>query len=176
MELAFLRFARRGIAYLIDSILVFLLVRPDIVANILFRSVSTLGAALLDLSSLLLGTVYVIGCHWRWGCTLGKKFLGLRVATVEGISPPGFRAAFTRHLPFLAIAAGLFVLDWFVLPHTTFGVIQIGREHVSVFPLVPFIWILLDVAFALRTGGYRSLHDIIGGTVVTDVSSIAKSA
>ncbi len=177
MKATIVRFARRSIAYAVDRILIFLVIRPEAFARVWFGTLTDQWAATLDFLSILLTAVYVIGCHWRWGRTAGKQFMGLRVATLDGISPPSFRASLVRFSPFLVIGMVLFVIDWFILPHGDIGgIITIGQEKIGLWQLIPLIWLVLEMGVALFTGGYRSLHDQFGGTVVTDESAKRKSS
>src|SRR5258707_12389037 len=89
----FKQFIRRAGAFLIDSVILRVLIRPE-------RVVSGWGGGLL---AILLGAIYFVGCHGRWGRTPGKRMLGLRVATIQGFSPPPFRPPLIRFLPILII-------------------------------------------------------------------------
>ncbi|UUN27139.1 RDD family protein [Streptomyces sp. FIT100] len=80
-------------------------------------TITQFGIALAVL--LLLGVVYEALPTAKWGCTLGKKLLGLEVRDIESHGPPGFAAALRR---------------WLV--HGVLGVLAIGVVNV--------LWCLFD--------------------------------
>jgi uncharacterized RDD family membrane protein YckC len=150
------RLARRGLSYIIDALLVFILVRVFHSATAVLGSVGLVWTLIFDVCGLLLTATYIVGSHWRSGRTIGKQITGLRVATIDGYSPPPFRHAFLRYAPLLAIAIVLLAFDWLAQDFRTVGV------------AAAFLWMIAEMIVALRTEGYRSIHDMIGGTVVTD--------
>ena len=156
MKATILRFARRALAYLIDALLVSFFIRPETFVRTWFGSLSTAWVMVLDFAALLLTSAYLVGSHWRWGRTLGKRIVGLRVATLAGFSPPEFRPAFVRYAPLFLLSVTLFFSSWF------------ARSYWFIAVSSALIWLMADAIVALRTEGYRSLHDVIAGTVVTD--------
>jgi len=94
----------RSAAYAIDRVLVdtprlgflvFMFLKfEDVMARPLF---GVLTIWLWVLGAWLLPIIYFVICENKWGKTLGKKIMGLRVVTVEG-RPPGFWAVFLRNI------------------------------------------------------------------------------
>jgi uncharacterized RDD family membrane protein YckC len=160
------RFIRRAAAYLIDSFLVRVLIRPEAFLAAWYGSLSKTGYSIAASFGLLLTTVYVVGCHKRWGCTIGKKILSLRVATADGISPPPFGPAFFRFAPLLVIGAISLTADY--LSFLRMQLIDSGRWQLQLWQLLVLMWFVAEVIVALSTAGARSLHDLIASTVVVD--------
>lgn len=162
-------FIRRTIAYLIDNVFVRLVLSPEIVLAAFFGVLSDVWYTVAASFGLFLTAVYIVGCHSRWGCTIGKKVVGLRVATTSGISPPPFGPAFVRFVPLLVI--GLISLAADHLSFLSALLIDSGRWQLSLWQLFALAWIVADVVVALSTAGTRSLHDLLARTVVTDAKT-----
>jgi hypothetical protein len=105
--------------------------------------------------------VYYLVLEAVWGCSLGKRVLGLRVCTVTGSGPPGWRPALLRTLVFFALNG---------LTITVLGLAQLGwlpwdvpttANFMGPMPLLG--WLLM--ASTMRTrNGYRGLHEFASGT------------
>src|SRR5947209_5727743 len=96
-------FGWRATAYLIDSFLLLILVRPAQLTQYFVGELSLLVWFGLQLVAIAIKTFYVVGCHARWGCTLGKLMCGLRVAALNGSIPPPLKNAFLRFAPALVL-------------------------------------------------------------------------
>lgn len=168
-----LLFLRRSIAYLMDCLLVRFFVRPTaafILIVITHRIVGELGR--LGEFSLLVVTIgigwwYVIGSHAGWGCTLGKAMCGLHVAALDGSIPPPLRNAFLRAVPMLIIGNLDLVVSMFGPESWRADIFSREGWHANIWQILILLWVCLDIAGALLTGGRRSLHDMIGRTFVT---------
>lgn len=167
MKFTLYLFGRRSIAYCIDALIVGLLVSPHILVRVFVSSGDLPVPIVLDILSIVLSLIYYVGCHTKWGRTLGKAAVRLRVATKEGLSPLPGRQSFARYTPFLIIALAAFIFDWFVYPYSNFGYVWVGDEAWSVVTIIGMVWVFLEVCYCLKSRGHRSLHDLIGGTVVT---------
>lgn len=167
MKATVMRLLRRGLALLADALFLGVIIRPQLLIGFPTDPPRLIDAA-SELIRLLLVAAYFVGCHARWGRTLGKMVFGLRVMTIDGFSPPPWRAAFRRYAPLLTFNLVLFVVDWFILPNWRIGVMTVDRTEVSFWRLALYAWILAECMAAIRTNGYRSIHDLIGRTAVTD--------
>lgn len=170
MRALFQRSLRRALAYLVDTIVVFVILIPQ---QMLYHSgFSSFGwLALIDLLRPAIVGYYIVGSHCCWGRTLGKRLFRLRVATVGGFSPPPLRAALLRFSPMLLYGFTAWLIAWFFPSLWRYGAIQVGRESIFWWQISALIWIVSDASYGLIGEGYRSLHDLIGGTVVTDESA-----
>jgi uncharacterized RDD family membrane protein YckC len=113
---------------------------------------------------------YSIVMHWRFGATLGKMALGIRVLDL-GETPLSLRQALTRDAINIALGAYSDVTQLALiasgqpLPGPTGG-------------MDPSTWAILavlglEIVTALLNQKRRSLHDLIAGTVVVRPSSRA---
>jgi RDD family len=161
-------FLRRCIAYLIDSVLVFVFVRPELLARAFTGELSSTFYFALEVVAVLLTGMYVVGSHALWGCTVGKAIVGLRVATAEEVSPPPLYNAFLRWIPLLVVGNLPLVAAFIAPPTWSQDLFAEGRWRINLWRLLALAWVLADIAGALSTRGRRSLHDLIGETVVTN--------
>jgi uncharacterized RDD family membrane protein YckC len=160
-----LLFLRRSIAYLADCFLVMFFVRPA--TQRIVGELSRLEGFSLQVVAFGIAWLYVIGSHARWGCTLGKAMCGLRVAALDGSIPPPLRNAFLRAVPVLVIGNLDLVVSMFGPESWRADIFSRGRWHANIWQILVLLWVCLDIAGALLTGGRRSLHDMIGRTFVT---------
>jgi uncharacterized RDD family membrane protein YckC len=164
-------FLRRSLAYLTDCSLM-LFVRP---AHWIVGELSPLQWFGWGLLAIGIVAFYVVGCHARWGCTFGKLLFGLRVASLDGCIPPPLKSAFLRAVPLLVFGN----LDFLLV--STFGpaswsedICSLGQWHLNICRAIAMLWICADVAGALFTGARRSLHDILGNTIVMREKDLTK--
>jgi uncharacterized RDD family membrane protein YckC len=160
-------FLRRSIAYLIDCFLVFLFVRPAEFTERLVGDLSPLARFGLQLFAICICWFYIVGSHARWGCTLGKLLCGLQVASLDGSIPPPLKNAFLRAVPIMIVGNLDLVIAMFAPRSWRADIFSYGRWHGNVWKTLALLWVACDIFVALVTGAYRSLHDIIGGTLVT---------
>lgn len=164
----FILFLRRSFAYLTDSMLVLIFIRPAAWAEHAFGDLDALTYVALQFFATAITTAYIVGFHARWGCTLGKRFFGLRVTAVDGTIPPPLRNAFLRWLPILILGHLLPVVGAFALPNWSEDIYSRGRWHANAWQTVAALWLMADFVAALLTRGRRSLHDMLAGTTVTE--------
>lgn len=170
-----------------------------IIANLIDLAVACLGAlmvapALYGLSHLLMpvvhgfsfglaywftlilvGPVYYFVTHWRWGKTLGKHMLGLRVVRTDG-KPLTVTNTFWRLTGLLAVfiwAAAGWKLAGYIFAivakmKTVEGVSGKGQVLMFLQALAVVIAVFLSLGVLITfVGKYkRGFHDIIGNSIV----------
>jgi uncharacterized RDD family membrane protein YckC len=159
-------FLRRSAAYLTDSLLLLFVVRP---AEFTQRVVGELGQLewfALQLVAIGIIAFYIVGSHARWGCTLGKLMCGLRVATVDGHIPPPFTNALLRAVPMLVFGNLDLAIGTFAPASWRADIFSRGQWHMNIWQMMALLWLCADITAALFTGARRSLHDMIGSTIV----------
>ncbi len=159
-------FLRRSIAYLIDCSLVFLLVRPAEFTERLVGDLSPLARFGLQLLAPCICWFYIVGSHARWGCTFGKFMCGLQVASLDGSIPPPLKNAFLRAVPLIIVGSLDLVIAMFAPRSWRADIFSSWGWHGNIWITLALLWVACDIFVALVTGAYRSLHDIIGGTLV----------
>lgn len=86
-----------------DSFLMLIFVRPAVFTQRIVGQLARIEWLALQLVAISIIALYGVGCHARWGCTLGKSIFGLLVATADGSIPPPLKNAFLRAFPILVI-------------------------------------------------------------------------
>lgn len=135
--------------------------------------VALVATLVLDVSS----QAYVIGCHARWGQTIGKMVLGIRVVQLDG-APITPRHALLRNaveigLVLIGIPSMAYVLltwngpEWTTIPDLDRHRLVVDRDPLSnyAFGLVT-LWQASEFVVLLFNAKRRALHDFIAGTVV----------
>jgi hypothetical protein len=155
-------------AYLLDSLLLapvhappglLLLLTGPALDPVLWRGSAVVAPAV----SLL---YFALSEGW-WGCTLGKRWLRLRVCTVPGSDVPGLRRALLR-IGTWYLLMGLPGLVVRLLPAPA-ELLKAGRTFylVNCFQLVTLVAGILALLSTMRArNGYRCLHDFVSGTRV----------
>jgi uncharacterized RDD family membrane protein YckC len=180
---------QRFCAGLID----FLIFLPLIFLQNWLESLSKDTALLLVLPTAFLYYAYVIYFHGRFGQTIGKKVMGIRVRTLRG-ERIGYPAAWRRSAVDLCIAAAGVVATFSALLTITdsayYGLGWIDRESalralepasLSWNTMAAQIWMWSELVVMLLNKRRRALHDFIAGTVVladvkADIASISPTA
>jgi uncharacterized RDD family membrane protein YckC len=162
-----LLFLRRSVAYLTDSLLILIFIRPAQLTQRFVGELHPLTWFGLQLVAIVITAFYVVGSHARWGCTLGKAMCGLRVAALDVSIPPALKNAFFRAVPVVVIGNLDLIVATFGPDSWRADLFSRGRWHANLWQMFALLWICLDIGAALLTGARRSLHDMIGSTLVT---------
>lgn len=121
---------------------------------------------------------YNVYCHARWGQTVGKRMLGIRVLTLTG-EPIRWRHALLRHSVDLAVAAAslaAWVSGLLALSEADFesagllAKMDLARDARSDWGHWPRtignVWIWSELVVLLLNEKKRAIHDYLAGTVV----------
>jgi hypothetical protein len=123
--------------------------------------------------SLILFFLYLMVLEKVWGCSLGKWLFRLRVGTVAGSDPPGWRPAALRTLLFCGLSQLGFLASGFGLLSQAGEDLDRGEWGGTVFHtdlLLGWTWFAVGSLLVLCTmrpgNGYRGLHEVASGTRV----------
>jgi uncharacterized RDD family membrane protein YckC len=168
----------RFLALLLDG----LIWMPAAFAVAWISSVSLRAGIILFPLGLVAFVAYQMVFHARYGATFGKMILRLRVLRADDLGPIDATAAIKRsfvdaviRLSTATIAAKAILGYGGALPTGDVLVfLKIFQAHPSYVTLsnIGSIWTLSEVVTALLNPRRRSLHDLIGGTVVVRKSSV----
>lgn len=183
-ERVFSGIERRFAAYFIDGLLLI----PLFFLNYMLLQISKPAEIALVVPQGLIGLFYLVYFHARWGQSIGKMLLGIKVVDLSGM-PIGWRRAFWRYMPVAAldvlwmsnrfysllflpdsILAGMDPgeADWDGLFHDTAFVLDLCIAGLG------FLWGLVDSVVLLLNSRRRALHDFIAGTVVINKQALAE--
>ncbi len=107
---------------------------------------------------------YFIFCHGKYGQTLGKKIMGIKVLDVSEDATIGFLRAFYRELPWIVSEVALFV---YILVFV-FNKQSIEGYEMTEF-MISFIWMCLELITMFLNDKRRAIHDFLAGSVVVKV-------
>lgn len=153
--------AARIVAGLIDAIVVlpfigvmYLVDMPDI------------SLWLVGMAMHVVNTAYFVILHGRNGQTLGKRVMNVRVVNANNETRISYRQSIWRESPLIAINLVFFTIEALLfLSKQDEPSAAIVAVYASIQPL-PTWWFICDAVAALSNTKRRSIHDLIGGTVV----------
>ena len=164
-------FWKRYLASFIDSL--FFLPFP-LLTNYYERSTNTTAFLLFTILHVLLFTMYVVIGHGRYGQTLGKYLMGIKVFDVNEQKIIGYRRAFLRECVwFFAQMAGIVYL--IVDTSKSVETMAIHETYYkSIVGLITSTWFILEVVTMMFNNKRRALHDFIAGSVVVNISELKR--
>lgn len=130
----------------------------------------------------IVGLLYSVYFHARWGQTLGKRLARIRVINLDG-SPIGWTTALRRFSVYIALNAGLTVFAAMALsqvdPMAFASAGWMERQEMlsahssgitTALDNFTNVWIVSAGVVVLFNRRRRALHDFIGGTVMVGVA------
>jgi hypothetical protein len=153
-----LRFA----AYVIDVGITLLVFGPALLLMLGVENAASQTSQLIAL--VVFDLLYFVVPEGKWGCSLGKWLMRLRVGGTAGLEPPGMGRALVRYLVYFVLYEGSNVMQFALL----------GAKVVTP-ALLPPMWLIglmawqfVGLALLLCTmrarNGFRGLHEFVSGT------------
>jgi len=155
-------FWKRIIATLIDG-LVFL---PMIILNfwIVDAEVSDRIYFVVALVEAIFGIGYSVLLHWKYGQTLGKMVVKVRVLDISE-KPINFWQALLRDVAYITDGV-LYLAVMLTLFEVGYSRTMLF-ESIGLYLSIPIlVWLAIDTVVCIKNRKYRALHDFIAGTVV----------
>ena len=163
----------------------FFVLLPLIAVAVWLQSISRITAIVLVVPMTAMYCAYTIYCHGRFGQTVGKHAMGIRVVSTTG-ERIGWREAWLRSSVDVVFSA-LAVISSFIaltaIPDAEYHAVGWMRRAQNLQALEPAwlawtsvanqIWIWSEVVVMLFNKRRRALHDFIAGTVVTAEQKIS---
>lgn len=157
----------------------FFVLVPLLFVAIWTQSISREVALILLVPMMAAFSAYTIYCHGRYGQTLGKMAVGIRVVRTTG-EPIGWDEAWMRSsidVMFATLGVVSSAIALIAIPDAQYhGIDWIERSQrlqalepawLAWTPLATQIWVWSEVVVMLFNKERRALHDFIAGTVVT---------
>ncbi len=115
--------------------------------------------------------LYSVLLHARYGQTVGKRAMHVKVMDVSEGRIPSLKQAFLRDVAYIAInTASLVYFIYLVVAHKYVnGTEQINGLPGMILTFASFGWFLLEVITMLTNSKRRAIHDLIAQTVVVKV-------
>jgi uncharacterized RDD family membrane protein YckC len=116
---------------------------------------------------------YSVLLHFRYGQTLGKMFMKVRVLDISEQRGLNFRQAVMRDIFFIALSllniGALGVSLFFSEPNLEENALSHFQGYVSA---ISVAWVLLELISMLTNNKRRAVHDFIAGTVVVKLPEV----
>jgi uncharacterized RDD family membrane protein YckC len=116
--------------------------------------------------------LYSVILHARYGQTLGKRAMQVKVLDVSEERIPSLRQAFLGDVGYIAInIASLGYFIYIVVVHKyVSGTEQVNSLPGMVLAFASIGWLLLEIVTMLTNSKRRAIHDLIAKTVVLKVA------
>ena len=166
-------FGWRVLALLVDSLVMLPLVLPLTLLNL---EPATWAFWFIGLGVSILSNAYNILMHWRFGQTLGKMAVGVKVVDFAGEGRITLNQAVLRDLPNIAFQ----VMSSFAIFYLLISRADPQAEAYKLAETYPtyglFIFTMLNVFVCITNVQNRALHDILAGTVAIRLERIVEMA
>ena len=119
-------------------------------------------------------TLYVVVGHGKFGQTIGKKLMGIKVFALNEKNLIGYKNAFLREsIWFLAVIAGII---YFLISTSNTSVIDEESKsyYNDVVSITSGIWLILELITMFFNKKRRALHDFLAGSVVIDLIELQR--
>jgi uncharacterized RDD family membrane protein YckC len=106
---------------------------------------------------------YSVWFHWKYGQTLGKRLMGVRVVDVSETRLLTRDQAFRREsIPITLAAIGIMIYAYQLFT-ADYGFVSVARDLLG---SVNFIWFLLEIITMMTNDKRRAFHDTFARSVV----------
>ena len=120
-------------------------------------------------------TAYFVIGHGKYGQTLGKRLMDVKVLSLDEKNTIGYKKAFIREsvwffteIATIGYFAITFFSDSYVSPFY-------GIDNVSIFlSLTSLLWLVAELITMLFNDKRRAVHDLMAGSVVINISEIKR--
>lgn len=157
----------RIIAAIIDSIVLWPI---GLLLNYLMKLDILFAVLLLNLINNLLPFIYSIFCHGRYGQTIGKYAMNVKVIDIGEQKSIDFGQALLRDIVPVALTLVLFIYSIFMMDYSLSGEDLLNNLSILL-PMIilsslSILWAILEIFSMLTNKKSRAIHDLIAGTVV----------
>lgn len=129
---------------------------------------------IINLVSTILLTLYMVIGHGKYGQTLGKKVMKVKVLDIGEQNVIGYTRAFLRESVsfFISLVFALYFI--FVIGDITPEEFVNNYSFPQLPVLVPIIWLVVEIITALTNSKRRAVHDYIARSVVIKLNALQK--
>jgi len=116
--------------------------------------------------------LYSVSLHARYGQTVGKRVMHVKVMDVSEERIPSLRQALLRDVGYIVINASSLVYFIYIVVAQKYvtGTEQVNSLPEMILTFASFGWFLLEVITMLTNSKRRAIHDLIAKTVVLKVA------
>jgi uncharacterized RDD family membrane protein YckC len=142
-----------------------------------FRNNNITTFTICAIAETILYTVYMVIGHGKYGQTLGKRFVGIKVFDLQEKNVIGYKKAFLRESVwfFVAIAEAMYL---FIVSSKTVNVEQamIESNYYNIFSLTSLAWFFAELGTMMFNKKRRAFHDFMAGSVVVNLNELKREA
>jgi uncharacterized RDD family membrane protein YckC len=162
-------FWKRLVAAIIDSIVLWPLTLINGYAE---GSANRIIFFIGSLVFLAIYTGYFIILQGRYGQTVGKMIMRIKVVDINEVSNIGFKRAIIRELPWIIADFSILIYSFILLFLTHHFELEKAKDNYSdlVF-ITSFTWMLIELATMLTNYKRRAVHDYLAKSVVIKADS-----
>lgn len=151
-------FGGRLIAIIIDSIILWPITfieayYEDTTDRGLFITISTLSSFIIIL--------YFAVLHAKYGQTIGKKIMRIKITDIDEVTPLGFKRSMIRELPWI-ITSVVIVIYSIAQPDLN----RLKLDYNSWMSIASISWMIIELITMLSNQKRRALHDYLAKSVV----------
>ena len=163
-------FFKRLFAGIIDE---FIFIPLNWVAIYLFDNQSYMTIVLWGIAQTICWTLYVIIGHGKYGQTLGKRAMAVKVLDLDEKSTIGYKRAFIREsVWFITSIAGSI---YYLVIYNSTAPFDSGQFSVDDFlSYTTTIWFILEIITMFFNDKRRALHDLMARSVVIDMDVVKR--
>ncbi len=158
-------FASRFLAGIIDS-LIFI---PFFIISEMFFTDKYTSQLWLSLSETVLYTFYVVIGHGKYGQTIGKKVMKIKVLDLSESNVIGYKRAMIRESIWILISLSLSVYFITDSDGASLGGQDEITRHDNISAVVSFAWLAVELITMLTNNKRRALHDFMAASVVVNL-------
>lgn len=120
-------------------------------------------------------TLYVVIGHGKYGQTIGKRLMDIKVFDINERSLIGYKNAFLRESVWVfAVIAGIIYLTISTSNTATFNEVIKASYYDDIVGLTSGIWLILELITMFFNKKCRALHDFLAGSVVVDLNELQR--
>ena len=120
-------------------------------------------------------TLYVVIGHGKYGQTIGKRLMGIKVFDLNEKTLIGYKNAFLRESVWVfAVIAGIIYLAISTSNTSAFNEVIKATYYDDIVGFTSGIWLILELITMFFDKKRRALHDFLAGSVVVDLNELQR--
>ncbi len=122
-----------------------------------------------DLAETIFWTIYVVVGHGKYGQTIGKWLMNVKVLNLEENGLIGYKKAFYRESIWFLISLSAIIYWLIKLRFENFDIPANLEKYENLTLFFAGGWIVIELSTMLMNNKRRALHDFMGGSVVVNL-------
>lgn len=117
----------------------------------------------------LIYNAYFIFSHYRYGATIGKKILGIKVVDISEVTFLSFNKSVIRESPLIIVNFAFFtylLISFVFFDQGSFDKSKL--DYTNFAPIISITWMTIELLTMLTNLKRRAIHDYLAGSVVIE--------